>query len=280
MNDYYYGASDTVYSTWDDSTLKAWLVEHDIIKSDAQVKRDKMYKMVADNYATARDTVWGGWTDSELREWLIEHGYMRSEAQVKRDELIKTMNEKYPSLSLFPQKYTNKARRYHEAATKGASYTTWPDARLRAYLRSNGIPEDHLPTGRPSLLHRVRIRWIQSNNTVESMLQAIRDALTNSVGGAEAKLQRVLEMLTSAKESAYHHAGQGYGSAKSAASSLSSDASASISSASSVAGKSASSASSQAARSASSKYSKASSKASSSSSSSVAKASKSAKNEL
>lgn len=95
MNSYYYGASDTVYSTWDDSTLKTWLVEHDIIKSDAQVKREKMQKLVADNYASARDTVWGGWTDSEIRSWLIEHGYMRSDAEVKRDELLKTMHQKY-----------------------------------------------------------------------------------------------------------------------------------------------------------------------------------------
>lgn len=46
MKQYYYDVNDTVYSTWSDSTLKNWLVEQNIIKSDAQLKRDKMLKLV------------------------------------------------------------------------------------------------------------------------------------------------------------------------------------------------------------------------------------------
>jgi len=33
-----------------------------------------------------------------------------------------------------------------------ASYLTWPDARLRAYLRERGMSENNLPTTRPGLL--------------------------------------------------------------------------------------------------------------------------------
>lgn len=46
MQQYYYSASETVWSPWTDSQLKSWLVERGIIKSDAQVSRDKMRQMI------------------------------------------------------------------------------------------------------------------------------------------------------------------------------------------------------------------------------------------
>jgi hypothetical protein len=88
-----------------------------------------------DNYASASDTIWGSWSESDMRNWLIENGYLRSGAQVKRDELVKAINDKYK-----------------DASTKTAAYLTWPDARLRAYLRERGVSERALPTSRPGLL--------------------------------------------------------------------------------------------------------------------------------
>lgn len=73
MNDYYYGAQDTAYSQWSESESKAWLVEHGIIKSDAQIKKDKLQKLVADNYATAHDTVYGGMSRSTNQIGLSRH---------------------------------------------------------------------------------------------------------------------------------------------------------------------------------------------------------------
>jgi len=46
MKNYYYSTSETVYDSWSDSELKKWLVDHDVIKSDAKVSRDKMLKMI------------------------------------------------------------------------------------------------------------------------------------------------------------------------------------------------------------------------------------------
>jgi len=46
MKKYYYGPSDMVWSSWSDSQLKQWLVDHGVIKSDAQASRDKMIKMI------------------------------------------------------------------------------------------------------------------------------------------------------------------------------------------------------------------------------------------
>lgn len=115
MSQYYYDVNDTVYSAWSDSQLKHWLVQENIIKSDAQLTRDKMIKLVQcvdpilyaiseqsdymrrDNYDSAASTFWSAWSDNQIRDYLIEHGYIRSDAQIKKDELIKLANEKYAS---------------------------------------------------------------------------------------------------------------------------------------------------------------------------------------
>ena len=117
MKKYYYNVNDNVWGAWSDSELKAWLVERNIIKSDAQLTRDKLIKLMQyvfcarhlvvllifgrENYANAADTMWGAWSDSDMRAWLIEHGYLKSDAQVKRDELVKLMNNKYATITAF-----------------------------------------------------------------------------------------------------------------------------------------------------------------------------------
>jgi hypothetical protein len=112
MNKYYYGTSDKVWSSWSDSDLKAWLVERNIIKSNAQIQREKMMKLVSlvhaalsfnfgtliildsDHYTNAADTFWSAWSESDIRSWLINHGYLKSDAQARRDELVKMINDK------------------------------------------------------------------------------------------------------------------------------------------------------------------------------------------
>ena len=42
--------------------------------------------------------------------------------------------------------------RYNDQHARLASYLTWPDARLRAYLREQGVSEEHIPADRPNLL--------------------------------------------------------------------------------------------------------------------------------
>ena len=113
MEKYYYDHLDTVWSTWSDSQLKQWLVEHDVIKSDTQVTRDKMTKMIQfvisfpfsiggslvrfnrDNYYSAKDTFWHAWSDNQVRDYLVENGYIPSDAQVWRERLYKLADDKY-----------------------------------------------------------------------------------------------------------------------------------------------------------------------------------------
>ncbi|KAJ7160979.1 hypothetical protein C8R46DRAFT_1000948 [Mycena filopes] len=173
MSQYYYDVNDRVWSTWSDSDLKGWLVANNIVKSDAAVKRDKLVKLIEDNYSNAQDTVWEAWSDSQMRDWLVQHGETTVPAQ--REKLVKMMQAKYD-----------------DVATTSATYLTWPDARLRAYLRNHGLDESALPTSRPGLLQETRIRWIQTQTTFER----IRDVVNSGVEATEEKLASILNMLT------------------------------------------------------------------------------------
>ena len=47
MRTYYYNTSQRVWDTWSDSDMKAWLVANGVIKSDAEIKKEKMQKLIA-----------------------------------------------------------------------------------------------------------------------------------------------------------------------------------------------------------------------------------------
>ena len=36
-----------VWEAWTESELRQWLIDHDVIKSDAQIKKEKLQKLVA-----------------------------------------------------------------------------------------------------------------------------------------------------------------------------------------------------------------------------------------
>lgn len=42
--------------------------------------------------------------------------------------------------------------RWTDASARTAAYLTWPDTRLRAYLRSKGVEQNTLPKTRDALL--------------------------------------------------------------------------------------------------------------------------------
>ncbi len=74
--------------------MRQWLIDHNVIKSEAQLQRDKLQRLLTDNYAHAKDTIWGSWGDSDMRVWLVEHGYLKNDAQKTRDELVALMSDK------------------------------------------------------------------------------------------------------------------------------------------------------------------------------------------
>jgi len=160
---YYYDTNDAVWHTWSDSQLRYWLVDHDIIKSDAEISRDKMIRLVSDNYYRALDTFWDAWADNQVRNWLVANGYLSSSAQLKRDDMIRLANQKFS-----------------DVGARVAGYLTWPDARLRAFLRESGIPEHELPTARPGLLRETRIRYIQATEPPRTAFGRVANLLTRT----------------------------------------------------------------------------------------------------
>ena len=46
MAEYYYDANETVYSTWSESQTRNWLVKQGVIKPEAQIKREKLVKLI------------------------------------------------------------------------------------------------------------------------------------------------------------------------------------------------------------------------------------------
>ena len=59
-------SKDYVYSTWDDSQMKDYLVSRGVLKSDAQKTRDQYLQLMKDNYAAVADPVWQAWSDSYI----------------------------------------------------------------------------------------------------------------------------------------------------------------------------------------------------------------------
>ena len=90
--------------------------------------------------------------------------------------------------------------RYKDYSGRSAAYLTWPDARLRAYLRTHGIPEDGLPTTRPNLLQETRIRYVQTTNSGQAFLNRVRDLINSGVELTEEKVHQVLGLLTGTYE--------------------------------------------------------------------------------
>lgn len=79
-------------------------------------------------------------------------------------------------------------------------YLTWPDARLRAYLRQQGLSEETIPGDRPGLLQETRIRWVQTTNTAESIYLRIKEIINSGVGAVEERLNQIFSLLTGVKE--------------------------------------------------------------------------------
>ncbi|KAI6118142.1 hypothetical protein F5141DRAFT_1096416 [Pisolithus sp. B1] len=193
MKRYYYSTTDKIWNAWSESELKAWLVNHGLLKSDAQKQRDELIKMVEcvtcgcdpsphwstnhvnrDHYLSASDSIWGAWRDTDIREWLTEHGYIdeRTAPRKTRDEAGTA-----------------------DASAKSASYLVWPDARLRAYLRERGVSEDALPTDRPGLLQETRIRWVQATTRAENIFTKLRDAVNGGVIAIEDTLSWICDAV-------------------------------------------------------------------------------------
>ncbi|KAF8759756.1 putative stress-responsive nuclear envelope protein [Rhizoctonia solani] len=238
-------SKDYIYSTWSDSDLRAylekqgvvktqaqltreqllaqmrtayaaaatlsthqWLVDHGIIKSDYEKNRDKLIEQLQRYYYGTTDTVYSTWSDNQLRDWLVQHNIVKSDAQIKREKLQKLVRDNYLSAKGTAWDGWTESELLQRCHHKTADYLTWPDARLRAYLRAHGVDESQIPATRPGLLHETRIRWVQTTNAVENFLSGIKNTVNDGVNWTEAKLAAVLNILGGHKQAAQRKASE------------------------------------------------------------------------
>lgn len=81
-------AQDYVFSTWDDSQLKKYLVDNGYVKSDYEAKRDELLSGVRDAYTATTQAPYEIYSDSYLHDWLVSHGIVKSPAQKTREEYV------------------------------------------------------------------------------------------------------------------------------------------------------------------------------------------------
>ena len=110
-----------------------WLVNHGIIKSDYEKKRDALRKMMETYYYDVNDTVWSSWADSELKAWLVDHNIIKPEAQLRKDKLRKLVHDNY-------------------ASATDTIYSAWRDSEMRDWLINNGYLRSDAQVKRDELL--------------------------------------------------------------------------------------------------------------------------------
>lgn len=109
-----------VWDTWSDSQARAYLVKNKIVSQAdaASYQRDRLEKLLEENWHRLPDTISATWKDSEMRDWLVQNNYLKSDAQLKADD-VKTLFTKH----------------YSVGHSKTHDYLSWTDNRMRGWLR-------------------------------------------------------------------------------------------------------------------------------------------------
>lgn len=89
MKTYFYTANDRVWDTWSDAQARAYLVKNKVVaEADAAgLKRDKLERLLEDNYYKLPDNLEQSWKNSDMRDWLVKQGFLKSDAQLKADDV-------------------------------------------------------------------------------------------------------------------------------------------------------------------------------------------------
>lgn len=143
-------SKDYVYSSWDDSQMREYLVSRGVIKSDAHKTRDQYLKLMREHYASVANPVWEAWSDSYIvriskehsiicnsdpiqRTWLVSKGLIKTDYEKKRDYLAEQM-EKY----------------YYDSSDK--IYNTWSDSEIKAWLVDHKVVKPEAQARRDKLI--------------------------------------------------------------------------------------------------------------------------------
>ena len=82
-----------------------------------------------------------------------------------------------------------------DTKAKLASYLTWPDARLRAYLRESGLQENKVPKQRDELLRKVRDVYEHGTWVLQEQNAGLLAKVRETARFAEAKIEKAWEVV-------------------------------------------------------------------------------------
>lgn len=147
--------------------------------------------MCSERYDHLSETLVSAWTTSEIRHWLVDHKYIddRTAAGKKRDELITLASEHYKELAATARQQSL------DAKNKVASYLTWPDARLRAYLKESGMTEQKMPQQRDELLRKVRDVYEHGSWVLKEENEGFLARIRETAKFAEEKVGKAWEVV-------------------------------------------------------------------------------------
>jgi len=114
-----------------------------------------------------------------MRSWLVDYGYIddRSAMEKKKDEIVDMFSENYKVTS-----------------SKTHEYLTWSDGKIRAWLRSNGVPVK-LGTRREELLQQMKENYVTTQSSIVDMLNGVQDWISMGASVVEDKARELYEVL-------------------------------------------------------------------------------------
>ncbi|EIN05924.1 hypothetical protein PUNSTDRAFT_54757 [Punctularia strigosozonata HHB-11173 SS5] len=138
---------DYVYSSWDDSALRAYLEEKGVVEPKAKTTREQLLSYMQDTYAKTANPVWRAWSDSYTREWLVTHHLLKSDEQKQREALQDQM-----------------ARYYYD--TKETVYSSWDESQLKQWLIEHNIVKSDAQVEREKLQRLVADNYANAQDTI------------------------------------------------------------------------------------------------------------------
>ncbi|KAJ3847848.1 hypothetical protein EV368DRAFT_76511 [Lentinula lateritia] len=144
---------DYVWSTWDDTQLRKYLVQKGVIddRTAAGKKRDELVALVKDGYNNAQGNIWEMWGDSYIRGWLASHNLIdtRSPIEHSRDEYFDLMRTYYYN-------------------TSQRVWDTWTDSYMKAWLVENGIVKRDAEINTEKMRKLVQDNYAHAQSTLGS----------------------------------------------------------------------------------------------------------------
>jgi hypothetical protein len=89
MKSYFYTANDRLWDTWSDAQARSYLVKNKVLEQAdaATTTRDKLEKLLEDNWHKLPDNVDQAWKQSDQRDWLVKNNFLKSDAQLAKDDV-------------------------------------------------------------------------------------------------------------------------------------------------------------------------------------------------